>query len=554
MSGFRLLPQNRGLRIRPYMRFLKEILFCILLFLFLLPIGYYAYTIQDKLRIVDRQSIYILVGMLSSSLLLSWYLQGFLFERTVLFASWDRIVRFARFLYEHNYVYEKKGQTQGRRKIKFPRIYVKQKKYNLEVAFELAGSKFQEKFKKIGGDLETTFAMDFMETEDDERFKTYRLAYSSLLNRLKGGAMKYVQGKGVELMKNFYWDFTSDPHMLIVGGTGGGKTVLLRFLILCLSKIGVVDICDPKRADFVTMADLKAFEGRIAYDVIEIILSCENALKVMEERFEYMRSEQKRLGHTDLKSFYEYGLEPYFWVCDELNAFKSMLTYKQVEEFNKTLGQIVLLGRQAGVNVILAMQKPSREDLGSKLQANINFRVAVGRLDDMGYELAFEEPNRNKDFKFMKYVGGMRVYGRGYAAVKGEVAREFYSPLLTKGFSFYNEFTKIERREHKHLLKEELVSDEKMPSKDLSGPGIEDDSEMRLYDLSDITELIGKSVSQIYTLLKKIQDGGFKTFVLQDNKFKLTEDDVMLLEELFEQKEDSGKTWDSFLKDYFSEE
>lgn len=27
--------------------------------------------------------------------------------------------------------------------------------------------------------------------------------------------------KGVELMKEFFWDFVSDPHMMVVGGTGG---------------------------------------------------------------------------------------------------------------------------------------------------------------------------------------------------------------------------------------------------------------------------------------------------------------------------------------------
>ena len=51
--------------------------------------------------------------------------------------------------------------------------------------------------------------------------------------------------------------------MLVVGGTGGGKTVLLRTLIRALAKVGVADIGDPKQGDFVTMAEQKAFEGRI---------------------------------------------------------------------------------------------------------------------------------------------------------------------------------------------------------------------------------------------------------------------------------------------------
>lgn len=40
---------------------------------------------------------------------------------------------------------------------------MKQGKYDLSVSFEMAGGKFQKKFKDIGGELEDTFFMDFME-------------------------------------------------------------------------------------------------------------------------------------------------------------------------------------------------------------------------------------------------------------------------------------------------------------------------------------------------------------------------------------------------------
>lgn len=547
MAGIRLFPQNRGMRIRPYMRYLKRILFGVLVLTGLVPLIVFSWYEYDKLLSLDYLLIGLLVSLILFVILFGWYLSWFLPESTVLFAKLDRLERLARFLYENNFVYEKKAKD-NRRIVKFPKIYMKQGKFDLAVSFELAGSKFQEKFKKIGGDLETTFSMDFMETEDDNRYKKYILAYSSLLNRLNGGEMKYIPSKGVELMKNFYWDFASDPHMLVVGGIGGGKTVLLRFLILCLSKVGVVDICDPKRADFVTMSDIPAFSGRISYDVESIIESVENALSVMEERFEFMRKEQKRLGHKDLLPFYEYGLEPYFWVCDELNAFKSMLNYRQVERFDNALGQIVLLGRQAGVNVILAMQKPSREDLGSKLQANINFRVAVGRLDEMGYELAFEEVNRNKEFKFMKYVGGMRVYGRGYAAVKGQVAREFYSPLLTKGFSFYDEFNKIQRREHKHremeILEVETLEKE-ADSEELLDDGV--------LDCSSFSKKIGKTFNQVLKVVKECETKGYLSFEKKDGKYLLSAHEQEILTTLFEQKETTDFTWSVVIDNYFSD-
>ena len=48
-------------------------------------------------------------------------------------------------------------------------------------------------------------------------------------------------------MKDVSWDYIEEPHLLIGGGTGGGKTVVLMTIIYALAKIGFVDICDPKR-------------------------------------------------------------------------------------------------------------------------------------------------------------------------------------------------------------------------------------------------------------------------------------------------------------------
>ncbi|MGC4440513.1 cell division protein FtsK, partial [Streptococcus suis] len=105
-------------------------------------------------------------------------------------------------------------KQKGKRKVSFPKVYLSQRKYDLEVSFEMAGGKYQNRFKKIGGELEDTFFMDFMETTDDYRFKRYKLAYSAFLNRIAIPDVTFEAGRGLKLMKNLYWDFTSVPHML----------------------------------------------------------------------------------------------------------------------------------------------------------------------------------------------------------------------------------------------------------------------------------------------------------------------------------------------------
>ena len=103
-----------------------------------------------------------------------------------------------------------------------------------------------------------------------------------------------------------------------------------------MAKVGVVDICDPKQADFVTMSEQKAFEGRISYEVEDIVSMIERAVQIMFARYAYMRKMREENGDKDLKKFFEYGLEPYFLVCDEYNALCAMLDFQMRQRLDNS--------------------------------------------------------------------------------------------------------------------------------------------------------------------------------------------------------------------------
>lgn len=343
-----------------------------------------------------------------------------------------------------------------------------------------------------------------------------------------------------------------------------------------MAKVGVVDICDPKQADFVTMSEQKAFEGRISYEVEDIVSMIERAVQIMFARYAYMRQKREENGDKDLKKFYEYGLEPYFLVCDEYNALCAMLDFRTGQRLDNAMGQFLLLGRQAGCFGTIAMQKPSREDLGSKLQANINFRVSVGRLDEVGYDLAFGEVNRNKEFKYVKYLGGKRVYGRGYASVYGEVAREFYSPLLEKGFSFTDEYEKIERRENlfnplenpnvelseeeKQALQEEMQVKEELDKGMVkikkTSPELvqklmaskQKESGNDLVRTFAFSKEIGVSAGSMKNLVDKLDV--ILEFEKEDNVVYLNEVQRNIIKDLFELKQNTTQNWSEILEDF----
>ena len=575
-----LFPAYRGIKIKPYMVNLRYYIFSFFFLLFSPILAFFVYSNFEKIKNIDIFSIVVSVVMLILIVSVSVYLTWLSQERVFFFQKIERLAKCAFFLKENGYIYTKKVKTDSgtRDKVVFPVVYMKQNRYDLEIAFKMAGNKFQDKFKKIGSELETTFFMDFMEVQDDIKFKTYKMAYSAFLNRIKVTDVEYSD-KGIRLMKSLYWNPVDDPHLLVCGGTGGGKTVLLRTLIRAMAKVGVVDICDPKQADFVTMAEQKAFEDRISYQVEDIVSMIERAVQIMFARYAYMRQKREENGDKDLRKFYEYALEPYFLVCDEYNALCAMLDFQTRQRLDNAMGQFLLLGRQAGCFATIAMQKPSREDLGSKLQANINFRISVGRLDEVGYDLAFGEVNRNKEFKYVKYLGGKRVYGRGYASVYGEVAREFYSPLLEKGFSFTDEYEKIERRENpfnplenpnaelseeeKENLQAEMEAQEELEKGEVkkASPELVQDlmssrrqkEEGNLGDLqkaSDFSRSINVSFASVQNLLKKLEEKGKLVVLREDGILYLDKKQMSLVKDLFELKENSNQNWNEIIDDF----
>lgn len=93
----RLLPEYRGIKVKPYMRYMSYYLFSFLFILFLIPVGVYSYYHLDLLKMMDKMTMIILGISLFLSLFVSWYLTWFLQEANPLFNKLDRLKRLAKF-------------------------------------------------------------------------------------------------------------------------------------------------------------------------------------------------------------------------------------------------------------------------------------------------------------------------------------------------------------------------------------------------------------------------------------------------------------------------
>ena len=206
-----------------------------------------------------------------------------------------------------------------------------------------------------------------------------------------------------------------------------GKTYFILTLIEALLHTNaVLYVLDPKNAD---LTDLEAVMPNVYYKKEDMIACIDRFYEEMMKRNEDMKHMQ---GYKTGENYAYLGLPANFLIFDEYVAFMEMLGTKENATVLNKLKQLVMLGRQSGFFLILACQRPDAKYLGDGIRDQFNFRVALGRMSEMGYGMMFGS-DVQKDF-FLK-----QIKGRGYVDVGTSVISEFYTPLVPKGHDFLKE-------------------------------------------------------------------------------------------------------------------
>lgn len=435
----------RGIRVRAFYRHIRGITWFIWWFPSLLAIGNYCYVNLEELKDHPLPQVYFIGGILVASCLVSYLLNRMCYEKIVFFQKLNSLRILSRFLIENNLYLIKNIRRENKtiEKIVLPQVYLKQSRYKIEVRFILEGNKFQDRFLNLGSTLEVMFNGDFRNKTFDKRFITYDIAINRIDSRITINEVE-VEGSKLQLMTDVTWDYIEEPHLLIGGGTGGGKTVVLMTIIYALAKIGFVDICDPKNSDLAGLKKIPVFHGRVYTSKEDIIQCFKENVAFMEKRYELMSNSPKFQAG---KNFTHYGMTPKFILVDEWAALMAKINrdYSLQSELMEYLSQLVLEGRQAGVFIIFAMQRPDGEFIKTALRDNFMKRLSVGHLESTGYDMMFGDANKTKEFKKLDEINGVKVKGRGYIANNGDLAGEFFSPYvpLDQGFSFYDAYAKI---------------------------------------------------------------------------------------------------------------
>ncbi len=158
----------------------------------------------------------------------------------------------------------------------------------------------------------------------------------------------------------YEWQFdaASQPHILIGGTTGSGKSVALAGIIRSLLRFTPDEaqflLIDPKGVELTDYDELPHSLGRFC-DPDEIARVIHGLATLMEDRFRIMRSRKEK----------QFSGASIYCIIDESVDIK-LLCPKQTE---KDIIRIACKGRAAGIHLIICTQRPTREIIEGSIRA-----------------------------------------------------------------------------------------------------------------------------------------------------------------------------------------
>lgn len=165
---------------------------------------------------------------------------------------------------------------------------------------------------------------------------------------------------------NLYDDMTRQPHLLIAGATGSGKSVIVNGIITTLlyrhPSAAKLILIDPKRVELSPYKNIP-HTVRYASEPKEMVSALLYAMEIVEIRYKAMqKSGERKYSGGDL-----------YVIIDE---FADLMTTNRrvVAPIIQRLAQV---GRAAKVHIILCTQTPIAKVIPTEIKCNFDSRVGL---------------------------------------------------------------------------------------------------------------------------------------------------------------------------------
>lgn len=208
---------------------------------------------------------------------------------------------------------------------------------------------------------------------------------------------------GVDTLGNVVTlSFIDNPHWLIGGATGSGKSVFLNNIVkqLLENYHNIIEFCfiDLKKVEFYKYNNIQQNIEKVANDLESALNMLDDIIYLMNDRYEKYQA-NNCLSIQDYNKMVDTTLQDryLFLVIDEL----AELMLQDKKKVQDKLQRILQLGRASGIYCISATQRPSADVLSGTLKVNYTTRICfkVGSIYDSK--------------TIINQVGGELLFGNG---------------------------------------------------------------------------------------------------------------------------------------------
>lgn len=167
-----------------------------------------------------------------------------------------------------------------------------------------------------------------------------------------------------------YMDMLNQPHLLIAGATGSGKSVVINALMYTALYSAPVDapggkefiLIDPKRVE---LSQYRSLPHVLRYtsEPQQFVPALNYAMQLCDSRYQRMQAAGQR----------KYSGSDVYIIIDEFADL--MCTNKR--EIQPLIQRIAQVGRAARIHLIIATQCPLKSIITTEIKCNIDARVAL---------------------------------------------------------------------------------------------------------------------------------------------------------------------------------
>ena len=206
-----------------------------------------------------------------------------------------------------------------------------------------------------------------------------------------------------------------NPHMLVGGSTGSGKSVCLRTIIIhVIQNTNIkLHLCDLKGgvefAIFKHSSRVHSFAKNMSEAVTQILTLREE----MYHRLELFE-EQRVVSLDEYNKKTRSKLPKHLLIIDEL----ANITLENTD-LTETINELLRMARAVGIHLILATQRPDKEVLPGALKANISATISFKVRNNVNSEI------------LLGHKGAEKLKGKGHGIYQTSDEQEFQGLFLS---------------------------------------------------------------------------------------------------------------------------